>query len=227
MTDELEDMLDRVSRYIAKKYYGHSELDDLMQEGKIAVWRAWTDGERNKQQLIWKAMNRAGDLLKLGQPFGKPRADRVVDRKQGQATREKLRAFIAEYVLLHDRQPTYREMGEACGISIQGVSVHLKRLYLFSGAAESMVVLPFDRFPDPEALDIFAVDPGFVDKTIDRLMVREMMETLPEKERYAIYLRFWEDKTFPAIAKELGFTNSSSGENWVKRGLTSLKATVT
>src|SRR4051812_10351195 len=178
MNSDLEDTLDRVRRLIGRRYAGHSEVEDLIQEGRIAAWRAWEAGERDQQQLFYKALNRAGDLLKEGQPFGKPRANSSVNRKQGAATREKLRVFIDEYVRLHDKRPTYKEMGEAAGISYQSVSVHLKRLYMFSGAADQMKVESFDRFDDNDWLGKFAVDPGFDSATVDRLLVEDMMAVL-------------------------------------------------
>lgn len=223
MTRDLDDMLDWVKRLIARRYQGHSELDDLMQEGRIAVWRAWSDGERDHQRLIYKAMNRAGDLLKQGQPFGKPRADRAQNTARGAATREKLRAFILEYVKLHSKRPTYREMSEACGISLQSASTHYKRLYLFSGVPEEMTVESFDRFPDLDGLGYFAVDPGFDDDTVNRLLVQDLMTVLSDTERLAIYLRYWEDQTYPAIGKVMG-RHPTAAEDWVKKGLKTLKA---
>ena len=226
MTRDLNDMLDWVRRLIARRYQGHSELEDLMQEGQIAVWRAWMDGERDHQQLIYKGMNRAGDLLKNGKPFGKPRADRPVNRKTGAVTREKLRAFIDEYVRLHGKKPTYKEMGEAAGISHQSVAVHLKRLYMFSDEPQELQIESFDRFPDAEDLGYFAVDPGFDEHVTDKLWVQELMADLPDVQKEAVYLRFWEDQTFPAIAKTQGLTNPAGGEYRVKSGLKALKARV-
>lgn len=224
---DFDEMLDRVTRFIGKKYRRHSEVDDLVQEGCIALWRAWESGERDPQQLIWKAMNRAGHLLQEGKPFGKPKADRYINRSQGAATREKLRAFIDEYVRLHGKKPTYKEMGEACGISHQGIAVHLKRMYLFDGGpTEKVVVESFDRLPDSEDLSYLSVDPGFADETDTRLAVKELVSRLPERERLAIYYKYWEDRTHQGIADGLGGYTAQVGANWVKKGLDRLRTQI-
>lgn len=44
------------------------------------------------------------------------------------------------------------------------------------------------------------------EKIIDRLLVNELMQKLPEKERQLIYLRFYENKTQTQVATSLGMT---------------------
>jgi DNA-directed RNA polymerase specialized sigma24 family protein len=218
--------MDRVRQFIGRKYSGHPDLEDLIQEGRIAVWRAFAAGERDMHKLTYKGMNRAGSLLQEGKPLGKPKAQRQTGYAKGEALREKLRIFIRDYSDLHGKRPTYKQMGEACGVKSDSLKDHLDKLYLYSEVAEEKptVISYYSLFETAEeSLGFFAQEPSFETNLVEKLSVQKYMTDLSEKERLALYLRFWRDLAYPAIAAELKLTNASGGEYWVKRGLKSLK----
>lgn len=130
-----EETLSRVEGFIRWKFASRqSDVDDLVQEALVTVWKRWEDGVRDFTLLrvkgFYKALSMLDDCNWTGQPHRN--GPGVVHKtKQGEETRAKIKEYIDSYMRLHNHKPTHVEIGKHLGITPQTVTNHMKRLHLF------------------------------------------------------------------------------------------------
>jgi RNA polymerase primary sigma factor len=197
----------RLVVHIARRYTGHRvALGDLIQEGIIGLNRAvqkfdWRRGFKFSTYATWwirQACQRA-----IANQSKTIRIPVHIDERRNKLARVRQRFEIA-----HGREPELEELAEAAGLSVQharealeavDASVSLNKL-----VGDDNVELG-DLFADQESVDpqTAALD------TVRGLAVRKAVETLPERERRIVELRFGFDgdvQSLEAIGRELGIT---------------------
>lgn len=111
------------------RYRDMMDFEDAIQEGLVRAWKDAEEGQKNELWIMRRAKHWAWSILtndyKL--PTGHPGRDLEGRTKSsGDASREKIRAYMEEFVKLHDRAPFYREIAAGIGVSKDTVAHHMK-----------------------------------------------------------------------------------------------------
>lgn len=133
MTLNFEELAEVVTRRVRRKYGDHPDCDDAVQEALVKAWKDAESGnyDQDPQYLINRASNWAKRYLFPGRgnqkATGAPRisADNYVRNPE---IREKIRNWQDEYIRLHGKKPTQKEIGQGIGIETSRVSYHLKKM---------------------------------------------------------------------------------------------------
>lgn len=228
----LEDILDHVQKRMIKRYLKHHDFEDILQEAQIWAWQEYEAGNRDRWDILRIANNRARNLYQDNsgsKPLGKPAASRDGKRDaRGDASKAKIRAYMEEYIALHNEKPTTRQIAEGTGMQYANVWHHMKNLAVRKEVQNDIDVwvFPFDIEEgkmNPPSFEEFGC---FETPLVRRLVIQDYMARLPEKERAAVYYKFWEDRTNQGIADGLGGYTAQVGANWLKKGLERLRTLI-
>ena len=117
----LETIIDKVRAKVYSKYRTRDDVEDLMQEASVHAWNKHVETNWDDAKVIFHAARKADSLVsgKSGEvPTGKPK-NLAARRKQanGEASREKIRTFLAEYEKLHGESPTHAHVAKCLGMN--------------------------------------------------------------------------------------------------------------
>lgn len=179
---------------IVRRYHGCGvESDDLYQLGCIGFIKAvkgfdFTYGTQFSTYAVPKI---AGEIRRFLRDDGAVKVGRTIKEK-GQtlwSAREKLRQQLG-------REAHLSELSEATGISVEEIA----SIDLATIAPESLQ----QETAEGLTLESTLGTDGEEDKLVERLALRQAIDTLPEKERMTILLRFFKCLTQQQTARILG-----------------------
>lgn len=223
MTLTLESIIDKVRAKVYSKYRTRSDVDDLMQEASVLAWRKHSETDWDDAKVIYHAARKADSLVsgKSGEvPTGKPVNYTKRTQSTGDASREKLRAYLTEYEKIHGEAPTNAHVAKALGMNYNNVRYHRNRLHLFDGEVNKRSAYVLSLSEGLDALNNDSQDvPGWMfqlpseelntealDTKID--VRRAIAKTLNDRDKRFLFLEFWLDKSYVDIGKELGFSGA-------------------
>ena len=179
---------------IVRRYHGCGvESDDLYQLGCIGFIKAVKgfDFAYGTQFSTYAVPKIAGEIRRFLRDDGAVKVGRTIKEK-GQtlwSAREKLRQQLG-------REAHLSELSEATGISVEEIaSIDLATIAPESLQQETAEGLTLESTLGTE---------GEEDKLVERLALRQAIDTLPEKERMTILLRFFKCLTQQQTARILG-----------------------
>lgn len=213
MTD-VDHILDRVRARVFSKYRTHRDVEDLMQEASVKSWKLYQEHpDWDEARIVYFGVMKAQSLVS-GQsgeaPTGKP-VNRVQHKQHasGEASREKIRQYLNEYIRIHGKQPTKSQVADDLGMSRRNVRYHMDRLYLFeAGVPKGTKEFSLDAGLDAEEPPSWVRDIPVVhvdyDAAATAYEVRRAVGTLKDKDREFIYLEYYKDMRPVDVARALG-----------------------
>jgi len=179
---------------IVRRYHGCGvESDDLYQLGCLGFFKAVKgfDFAYGTQFSTYAVPKIAGEIRRFLRDDGAVKVGRTIKEK-GQtlwSAREKLRQQLG-------REAHLSELSEATGISVEEIA----SIDLATIAPESLQ----QETAEGLTLESTLGTDGEEDKLVERLALRQAIDTLPEKERMTILLRFFKCLTQQQTARILG-----------------------
>ena len=178
---------------IVKRYYGCGvEVDDLYQLGCIGFIKAVKgfDLTYGTQFSTYAVPKIAGEIRRYLRDDGAVKVGRSI-REKGQmlwGVKERLRQKLG-------REPRVSEVSAETGMTIEEIA----SVELATGAPESLQ----QETAEGLTLESTLGTDGEEDKLVERLALRQAIDTLPEKEQMTILLRFFKGLTQSQTAKIL------------------------
>ena len=178
---------------IVKRYYGCGvEVDDLYQLGCIGFIKAVKgfDLTYGTQFSTYAVPKIAGEIRRFLRDDGAIKVGRTL-REKGQmlwAVRERLRQQLG-------REPHLSEVAESSGLSVEEIA----GIDLATVAPESLQQETAEGLTLESTLGTDGPEEGLVEK----IALREAIETLPEREKMTILLRFFKGLTQQQTARIL------------------------
>ena len=197
---------------IVRRYYGCGvESDDLYQLGCIGFIKAVKgfDFAYGTQFSTYAVPKIAGEIRRFLRDDGVIKVGRTIKEK-GQllwTTREKLRQQLG-------RDAHLSELADATGISVEEIAT----IDLATIAPESLQ----EETSEGLTLESTLGNDGEEERLVEKLALRQAIDTLPEKERMTILLRFFKALTQQQTAKILGVSQVQISR-LERRGLSKLR----
>ena len=199
--DKLVEENMRLVYSIARRYLGRGyEMDDLSQIGSIGLIKAIDkfDTSFNVQFSTYAVPVIAGEIKRFLRDDGLIKISRSL--KENLLKIKKASEKIGHS---RDRDATIEELSSATGLSKEEVIMSLEadievesiNKLVYSSADTNMTV--GDRIPDKK---------NEMEKKINSLFLKQMLEELDDKSRQLIQLRYFHDKTQIEVAKILGIS---------------------
>lgn len=109
----------------------------------------------------------------------------------------KISYYIDSIKNSEDRSPSIEEIAQKFGIEPQEV--------VFTMDSSKIPVSIYDKGDDEQGQSIYEklTDGDPTDATIDKMLIKDSIEKLDERERKIVYMRYYKDKTQSEVAKEL------------------------
>ena len=178
---------------IVRRYYGRGvEPDDLYQLGCLGFLKAVRgfDPSFGTQFSTYAVPKIAGEIRRFLRDDGSVKVGRSL-REKGQTlfyTRERLRHTLG-------REPQLSELAQETGMTVEEVAA----VELANGPLESLQQETIDGLTLESTLGTDSPEEGMVEK----IALREAIDSLPERERITILLRFFRGMTQEQTARIL------------------------
>ena len=195
-----------VAEYFVKRYSRRGvPTDDLRQLALMAIIHATErfDPEMGVAFSTFASRTIEGELKR----YFRDRTWSVRPPRRAQELHLELRKVDEELTHRLGRSPTIAELSTALDVSEDHVLEALE-----AGVAHQATSLdqpaPGDEDGAPRSDRLLATHDVGYGRVDHEIIVRELMEDLPERERTIIYLRFFENLTQPEIAERVGVSQS-------------------
>lgn len=170
------------------------DYDDLMQLGTLGLIKAINnfDTSFGVRFSTYAVPMIAGEIKRFIRDDGAIKVSRSIKSQS-----MKINHFMEEFRHIFNREPTMKDIADEFKMSEQDVVFTLdSSRYPISIYAEN----------DEDGLSL--VDKlcakGSADEDIDKMIIKDLIKSLDERDRKIIYLRYYRDRTQSEIANELG-----------------------
>ncbi len=181
---------------VAKRYKTKQiEYDDLIQLGCLGFIKAVKnfDTSFGVKFSTYAVPMIAGEIKRFIRDDGAIKVSRSLKMLSS-----KIQSFVSDFCQQYDRQPTLKEIADQFQIDEQEV--------VFAMDSSKYPVSIYDKFDDESnqcVLDKLS-DGESSDELVDKLLLKDIILSLPDRERNIIVLRYYRDKTQSEIARLLG-----------------------
>lgn len=194
--------------HIVKRFVGRGyDAEDLFQTGTIGLMKAIDhfDLSFDVKFSTYAVPLIAGEIRRFLRDDGMVKVSRTL-----KDVNYKLYMAAESFLKENGREATLQELCERSGVSREDAVMAIGA----SNEVESLSKTVYGR----EGKEILLIDKVAADaaegqwedheknRLLDRMLLSQLMEALPEEERKLIYLRYYEDRTQTQIAKELGIS---------------------
>ncbi|MPY92387.1 MAG: SigB/SigF/SigG family RNA polymerase sigma factor [Acidimicrobiia bacterium] len=203
LRNELVEAHTPLAASVAKRFARRGEpLDDLIQVANFGLVKAVErfDPEHGASFVSFAVPTMLGEIKRHFR-------DRTWSAKVPRSAKElllRLSAATEELTSDLQRSPTVSEVAERLGVTEDNVLEAMEARSVYRPA--SLSSLPSDRGGPPRGETQLGVTDRGLGGVEDRLTVTRLLETLPERERRIVELRFYEDLTQSEIAAIIGIS---------------------
>lgn len=179
---------------IVKRFKGRLEYDDLMQLGAMGFVKAMQnfDVEYGVRFSTYAVPMISGEIKRFLRDDGAIKVSRWT-----KTLAQKITEYIDEKLKNGESEPTVEQLAKAFDVEAQEIVYAMDtQHYLLSLSATV-------GDDDIELGDKIATD-ECEDENIDKLLLKDLIADLPQREKKVIILRYFRDKTQSEIAQELG-----------------------
>lgn len=180
---------------IVRRYQNKQiEYDDLMQLGTLGFIKAVNnfDTEFGVKFSTYAVPMIAGEIKRYIRDNGAIKVSRSI-KAQNQA----INVFIEEYRQKNSKEPSIKEIADHMKIEETDVVFILD-------SARYPVSLYAEKDDDGLSLEDKLSAKGSQDDYIEKLVLRDIIDSFDERDKKIIFMRYYRDKTQSEIAKELG-----------------------
>lgn len=194
---------------VLKRFQGRGyEMEDLFQIGAIGLLKAIDrfDTEREFAFSTYAVPMIIGEIQRFIRDDGMIHISRQIkeNARKISIVREKCKKT-------DNKEPTIQELQEACGLTEEEILTALE-----ASAAVESIYSPLsggakvnENGAQQTLADRLEDERFSEDKLVNQIAVRQLIQTLPEKDRHLIRLRYMEGKTQAQTAALLGMTQVS------------------
>lgn len=171
------------------------EYDDLLQLGAMGLVKAVNnfDASFGVRFSTYAVPMIAGEIKRFIRDDGAIKVSRAL-----KSTSLKIQQITSEYKLEHGEAPGVDYLAEKLGVDPQEV--------VFAMDSSKYPVSLYEKYDDNNSqcvMDKLATGENG-DEMLDKMIIKDFIKTLPEREKTVIVLRYFKDKTQSEIAKILG-----------------------
>lgn len=179
---------------IVKRFKGRLEYDDLMQLGAIGFIKAMQnfDVEYGVRFSTYAVPMISGEIKRFLRDDGAIKISRWT-----KSLAQKISAYIDEKLKNGEAEPTVEQLATAFDVDAQEIVFAMD-------AQHYLLSLSATVGDDDLELGYKIATEECEDENIDKMLLKDLIEDLPQREKKVIVLRYFRDKTQSEIAKELG-----------------------
>ena len=182
-----------VKRYLHKGV----EYDDLMQLASIGFLKALNgfDESYGVRLSTYAVPMIAGEIKRFMRDDGSIKVSRAIKR-----TAKEINVYIENYSVAHGEQPDIRTIAQAFGMEEGEV------VFALDSCKMPLSLYDQGEYKDEKTQELIEKLPARdgQDELIENLQLHAAIESLPERERKIIVLRYFRDMTQNEVAKQIG-----------------------
>ena len=182
-----------VKRYLHKGV----EYDDLMQLASIGFLKALNgfDESYGVRLSTYAVPMIAGEIKPFMRDDGSIKVSRAIKR-----TAKEINVYIENYSVAHGEQPDIRTIAQAFGMEEGEV------VFALDSCKMPLSLYDQGEYKDEKTQELIEKLPARdgQDELIENLQLHAAIESLPERERKIIVLRYFRDMTQSEVAKQIG-----------------------
>ncbi len=179
---------------VVKRFKGRGEYDDLMQLGAIGFIKAIQnfDETYGVRFSTYAVPMISGEIKRFLRDDGAVKVSRWA-----KTLAQKINVFIDEKLKNGEKEPTVDEIAQNFGVEAE-------QIVFAMDTGHYLLSLSSTVGDDDVTLEDKIVGDCSPDEDLDKIMLKDFIEDLPEREKKVIILRYFRDKTQSEIAAELG-----------------------
>lgn len=179
---------------VVKRFKGRGEYDDLMQLGAIGFLKAIQnfDSAYNVRFSTYAVPMISGEIKRFLRDDGMVKISRWA-----KTLATKINVFVDEKLKNGEKEPSVDEIALNFGVEIE-------QIVFAMDTGHYLLSLSSTVGDDDVTLEDKIVGDRSPDEDLDKIMLKDCIDDLPEREKKVIILRYFRDKTQSEIAAELG-----------------------
>ena len=187
-----------LSKCIVKRYLHKGlEYDDQMQLASIGFLKALNgfDESYGVRLSTYAVPMIAGEIKRFMRDDGSIKVSRAIKR-----TAKEINVYIENYSVAHGEQPDIRTIAQAFGMEEGEV------VFALDSCKMPLSLYDQGEYKDEKTQELIEKLPARdgQDELIENLQLHAAIESLPERERKIIVLRYFRDMTQSEVAKQIG-----------------------
>lgn len=170
------------------------EYEDLLQLGTLGLVKAINnfDLSYDVRFSTYAVPMIAGEIKRFIRDDGAIKVSRSV-----KAQAIEVNKYVEEFTLKNQRSPTVKEIAERFGIEPTDVT-------FITESTRYPVSMDAESDEDSLSLGDKIADPGDFDDVLDKMILKDAIMKLKDRDRKIIILRYFRDRTQSEVAEELG-----------------------
>lgn len=183
---------------IVKRYLGKgTDYNDLFQLAGMGFLKALDafDESYGAKLTTYAVPVIAGEIKRFLRDDGSVKVSRSIKEKS-----RELHAFISEQTAKNGSEPTLAELSSFFQMEENDI------LFILDSARMPLSLYQHGDYKDDETGELIEKLPSkdFQDEWIEKMELKRVLDTLPDREKRIILLRYYRDMTQSEVAKEIG-----------------------